>query len=361
MAKIKITCPHCHRLLQCDDEWCGRKLKCPHCRRSFRVQRAVPPREKPVAPPFPRRKITRLAGTLLAALFLAVAGAGLLWWSVPAQIHWPDRRPIGALFLASHYHSSATNPRGWFNNPGLDVTGTNGLENFRQALFAYTDRSLEILRRTGAQGVLVWDLEGEQFPHKTTFIGDPRLVERLAPEMAPVVDEFFARLRHAGLRVGVTIRPQQIVFDQGGVPRQTPAWNIQQVLLAKIDYARKRWGATLFYIDSNAGFWRPDELWQLREVAAQRPDVLLIPEHHYLPYWGFSAPYVALRKNDAPTTPRWARRLFPHSFQVLDISDAAEEWPAITAGRLDGNILLFRAWTWGPAGRLLEKFANEEP
>ena len=94
-------------------------------------------------------------------------------WLVPSTIlHWPDRRPIGVLFLASHYHSSATNPRGWFNEPSLNFTGTNGVENFRKALMEYTDRSLEILKRTGAQGVIVWDLEGEQYPHKTTFIGD---------------------------------------------------------------------------------------------------------------------------------------------------------------------------------------------
>jgi hypothetical protein len=190
------------------------------------------------------------------------------------------------LFLASNYHSSATNPRGWFNDPSLDVTGADGPQRFRKALLDYTDRSIAILKRTGAQGAIVWDLEGEQFPHKTTYIGDPRLLGRLAPEMVPVVDDFFERLRNAGLRVGLTVRPQQLVFDNGQ-PRQTQVFDIKHILLEKIDYARARWGVSMFYVDSNGGIRRPDEVWQLRRLAEQRPDILLIPEHHYLPYSTF--------------------------------------------------------------------------
>ena len=31
-----------------------------------------------------------------------------------------------------------------------------------------------------AQGMITWDIEGQQFRHATTYIGDPRLVETLA-------------------------------------------------------------------------------------------------------------------------------------------------------------------------------------
>ncbi len=294
------------------------------------------------------------------AILLLVIGAVVLWKSVPANIHWPDRRPIGVLFLASHAHSSATNPRGWFNDPDLDVTGTNGFEAFRKALFHYTDQCIENLKRTGAQGVIVRDLEGEQYPHKTTFIGDPRLVNLLAPEMSPVVDEFFARLRDAGLQVGVTIRPQQIAFGSNGVPHQTMVLDLKMVLLSKIDYARNHWGATIFYLDSNDGFWRPDELWQLREVAAERPDILLIPEHHYLPYRAFSAPYVALRTSKTATASDWTRTLFPSSFEVLDITDATDKINDIKAARLNGDVLLFPAWYGDKSCDLLERFAEQD-
>ena len=308
-----------------------------------------------------RRRRSTKAKVLLSAgiLGLVVVLAGVAFWIAhPVRLHWPDHRPIGVLFLASNRHSSPTNPRGWFNEPSLDFTGPEGPQRFRQALLEYTDRSIAILKRTGAQGAIVWDLEGEQYPHKTTFIGDPRLLNRLAPEMASVVEEFFGRLRNAGLRVGLTIRPQQLVFDDFGQPRQTGVIDTRRILLEKIDYAREHWGATLFYLDSNGGIRRPDEVWRLRRLAAQRPDILLIPEHHYLPYWAFSAPYCALRKGHSAANAKWAQSFFPGAFGALDLSDAPLDAAKVLAARERGNILLFRAWFWNPECQLLEGFAR---
>jgi hypothetical protein len=301
-----------------------------------------------------KKKIFLAAGILTVALILAAVSLAF-----PMKIHWPDRRPIGVLFLASNYHSSATNPRGWFNDPTLNVTGPGGPQRFKQALFDYTDRSIAILKRIDAQGVIVWDLEGEEFPHKITYIGDPRLLDRLAPEMSPVVDEFFERLKNAGFRVGMTIRPQQFVFDSHGQPSQEQVVNIKQVLLEKIDYAQAHWGATLFYVDSNGGIRRPDEAWQLRSLAADRPNVLLIPEHHDLVYRAFSAPYVSLRRGDPGATPGYVRKLFPQSFQALDIGDASDDQSGIIAGSIRGDVLLCRAWFWSPECQLLENLAHE--
>lgn len=357
MAKIKIPCPGCGRFLQCEEKCRGRKVKCPHCKELI----PVPPLTPASAPSSKRRGGKKKFIAIVCALILLGAiTIGGLWLLRPTSLNWPDRRPIGVLFLASNYHSSATNPRGWFNDPKLDVTGTNGAEHFRKALMEYTDRSLDVLKRTGAQGVIVWDLEGEQYPHKTTFIGDPRLVDRLAPEMAAVADEFFERLRNAGLRVGITIRPQQLVFDGPEGARQTQVVNTKQILLGKIDYARNRWGTTLFYVDSNGGIRRPDEAWQLRSLAKERPDILLIPEHHYLPYWTFSAPYIALRNSDSIRTATWARKLFPDSFQVLDVSDADRDGAKVAATWRQGDILMFRAWFWGPDSQFVETYMHEQ-
>lgn len=356
MSELKIHCPHCQGSLLCSERHRGRKVRCPHCKRSLRVPGVALNRPASLIPRKFGHKLLALAGVLV--LLAALAGVGT-WWLLPAGAHWTDRRPIGVLFLASDFHASAINPRGWFNDEKLDVTGPGGQERFHQALQAYTDRTLEILKRTDAQGVIVWDLEGEEYPHKTTFIGDPRLVQRLAPEMAAVADEFFARLRNAGLKVGLTIRPQQLILDDG-LPRQSQVFNTKRLLLEKIDYARTRWGATLFYIDSNGGIRRPDELWQLRSLAQARPDVLLIPEHHYLPYSAFSAPYISLRKGGSPKTAAWAKKWFPKSFQAVDISDGAGDWAGIAAAQFNGDLLLFRAWTWGPECQLLENFAQEK-
>jgi DNA-directed RNA polymerase subunit RPC12/RpoP len=354
MVKIKMACSACGTVLQSDEKHRGKKIKCPHCKELILIPPFQPGGKVTLKRRRPRRNFVLSAGLLI--LFAAAAVAGM-WVFDPVRVHWPDRRPIGELFLASDHYSSVKNPRGWFNDPNLDVTGPGGTQRFRKALLDYTDRSITNLKRVGAQGVIVWDLEGEQLPHKITFIGDPRLLDRLAPEMSSVADEFFGRLRSAGLKVGITIRPQE--FALIGPPRQTQVLNIKRILLQKIDYAKARWGATIFYIDSTGGIRRPDEAAQLRSLAEARPDVLLIPEHHYLPYWEFSAPYVALRKGDAAFTEGMAQKIFPGAFEALDISDAADETDKITAAWVQGDILLFRAWEWGPECDILEGLARQ--
>jgi hypothetical protein len=298
--------------------------------------------------------ILRLCAAVSALCFCAVL---IEFWAARPCLNWPDRRPIGALFLASNFHSSAVNPRGWFNSPGLDVRGNAGAERFRKAVLDYADRSIVILKRTGSQGMIVWDLEGEEFPHKVTYIGDPRLMARLAPEMEPVVDEFFARFRRAGLAIGVTIRPQQLSFAAGAEPRQDDVLDYERLLIEKIDYARQRWGATLFYIDSNGGPRWPGEAVRLRHLALQRPDVLLIPEHHDVFYYAFGAPYGSMQRGASATG--WAVRwLYPDAFQVLAVADSKASEGDLAAAYRGGDILLFPAWFNNPASRVVESFSG---
>lgn len=356
MAKIKFICPVCGRALQCDGAQGDVRVKCRHCKHVFLAPTAAPHRHH--SPLFRQSRKWVILGIIAVAVWMLALTTILI---IPARNFWPDRRPIGVLMLASHAYSSAKNPRGWFNDPALDVTGTNGLALFRAALFDYVDRSIPILKRVGAQGAIIWDLEGEQFPHKTSYIGDPRLVAQLAPEMAPVVDEFFARFKNAGFRVGVTVRPQNLVFDDYGIPRQKGVVNIKRCLEEKINFARNRWGASLFYIDSNAGVRRPDEAWQLRSLAAEHPDVLLIPEHHHPLYQPFSAGYVALRGSTESAPPSFGSHFFSHSFRVLDIADANHEENEIMAAQAQGDVLLFRAWFWNAECELLERLAPLRP
>lgn len=355
MAKVKIACPDCGRVLQYDELYVGNKIKCPHCKLSIFIRQAS---LAGIARPRQRRIKRNVVIFSCSSILLAIVAVLWIWLLEPVRVQWPDRRPIGILFLASDFHASAKNPRGWFNDANLDIVGPGGAARFRKALFDYTDRSIANLKRTGAQGVIVWDLEGEQFPHKISFIGDPRLLDRLAPEMLPVVDEFFGRLRGAGLKIGLTIRPQQFAFIKGH-PRQTQVLDIKQILLSKINYARAHWGVTIFYVDSNGGIRRPDEAAQLRSLAAQQPDILLIPEHHYLPYWEFSAPYVSLRRGEPALTATVARKLFPGAIQALDISGASQESAEITEAWTQGDILLFRAWEWSPECDILERLSRD--
>jgi len=341
MANIKITCPDCGQSFQHSRRYRGDTVNCPNCQRSIPFKRPV------------RWKL--YIGLLVMALLFVLTAAWLVW---PGGPNWPDRRPIGSLFVASGGHCSSTNPRGWFFNENLDFSGPGGNERFRQALLDYADTSITNLKRLDAQGMIAWDIEGEQLPHKLTYIGDPRMVDLLAPEMAPVATEFFKKFTDAGLRVGIVIRPQQFDFNQGNA-RQATVLDLHRLLLAKIDYARTNWGATLFYLDSNDGVWRPDEVLQLRLIAGQRPDILLIPEHHYLPYWAFTAPYVSVRRGHPDITTGLARKVFPRSFQIIDFGDASAE--ALAGAWHPGDVLLVRAWYWNIDCQRVEDFERAHP
>ncbi len=289
------------------------------------------------------RAARRIFAVFLFAALISLVVVVLASWP---RLNWSDRRPVGTLFLASYAHRSDTNPRGWFNAPGFNIDGPEGAERFRRMLMNYAARSTAILKAAGAQGMIVWDLEGEQYPQKISYIGDPRQLPRLAPEMNLAADAFFAVFRAAGLRVGVTVRPQRLVFNPGGPPRQQDVWREDQTLLQKIDYARTRWGATLFYLDSTRGWLSPAELFSLSAVARRRPDVLLIPEHNLPMFYAFSAPYAALRRGE-PRLPAPVRFLYPNAFRALDISDRPERLREIAAASRAGDILLFPAWFHG--------------
>ena len=145
----------------------------------------------------------------------------------PFQVDWKDRRPIGEIFLAGPQINVPTNPRRWIMNFGeIDITNDKGKAAFRAALLKLADNSIQVLKDIGAQGMITWDPEGEEFGGEV-YYGDPRLVPTLAPEMEfkndgakSAIDEYFEKFRAAGLKVGVCIRPQQIAMSrwQAGAP-----------------------------------------------------------------------------------------------------------------------------------------------
>ncbi len=249
----------------------------------------------------------------------------------PFQFQWPDRRAIGRIFLAEPppHPADGRNPRGWCQNNDHDLkaqqpwsrqirvidrlTGKvdpQGYPKFREEMLKAVDARLEGGRVAAwyfkskpmggmnLQGIVVWDIEGAEFPHTTTYVGEPWQIDRLAPEMTYVpegqaaasrlpdndprkyrclADEIFYRIRHKSrlvdgkvvslnLRSGVCLRPQTLqnlaVRDNPGKPEMEhyPKWwlvreevplaGIPEKLFREIAYANRRWGCTLFYIDS---------------------------------------------------------------------------------------------------------------
>jgi RNA polymerase sigma factor (sigma-70 family) len=301
----------------------------------------------------------------------------------PFVNNWGDRRPIGMLFRSNNALNSRNNPRGWLNDPTIDVMSPEGKTGFRAKMLQDAQTAVRVIKATGGQGMILWDVEGTEQP--IGYIGDPQLASRLAPEMDEVADDYFKVFRDAGLRTGVHLRPSQAYFDEdqkawsrgtgsdGGPgrsfyaqlrPKDIP-WNrfypVAERLSDRIAYCKKRWGCTLFFVGRN-GTQRPfgeDEKmqWLLVEAAIWKkvkqdhPDVLIVPELQsdeqtfHTAGWAYTARYMELRKNETGTSP-YVRDRVPGAFSLINIGDADMDSSRETlkAAVASGDILLFRGW-----------------
>lgn len=182
----------------------------------------------------------------------------------PMELNWPDRRPIASLHLSGPTSPDyATNPEGWFNDSSsVNVTTQAGLDSFGSELLQYAIDSLPYLQSENAQGMIVWDIEGQEWAQPTTYIGDASLAFNTTIQNAvnvtyangtnavvtpmgydytgqyslrdangnpePLINQFFQIFSNAGYRVGVTIRPTQITFSNG-VPVQSTANEVTEL------------------------------------------------------------------------------------------------------------------------------------
>jgi hypothetical protein len=287
----------------------------------------------------------------------------------PFQADWKDHRPIGAIFLAGAQINMPTNPRRWIMNFGqIDVTNDKGKAAFRTALLKFADNSIQVLKDTGAQGMITWDPEGEEFLGEC-YYGNPRLVPTLAPEMEfkndgvkSAIDEYFEKFRAAGLKVGVCIRPQQIAMVGGNPVHQAAEdEHAVQILRERIAYAKQRWGCTLFYVDSTATAFtwiNPDVF---KDVADAYPDVLLIPENESMRYFAYSAPLNSYMHHRITSTPVGARLVYPKAFSVLMAPDGdrPEDHDALVSAVRHGDILLFNSWYMSEGAMRIKKIYEE--
>ena len=287
----------------------------------------------------------------------------------PFQLNWNDHRPIGAMFLAGPQINVASNPRRWIVNFGdIDITNDKGKAAFRTALLKLADNSVQVLKDTGAQGMITWDPEGEEFLG-ACYYGDPRLVPSLAPEMEfkndgvkSVIDEYFEKFRAAGLKVGVCIRPQGIAMVDGKpVHQAADDEHAAQILRERIAYAKQRWGCTLFYVDSTAtvsGSLNPDVF---KAVADAHPDVLLIPENESMRYFAYSAPLNSYVHHRVTSTPAGARMVYPKAFSVLMAPDGdrPEDHHALVSAVRRGDILLFNGWYHSDGAKKIKRLYEE--
>lgn len=288
----------------------------------------------------------------------------------PYKLKWDDRRPIGQVFLSgAGNRNRATNPRDWiFNHALSDVTNEAGRAEFARQLLIHADNSIKVLQEMDAQGMVAWDIEGQEYPHAISYIGEPHLIARMAPEMEtpievevrekgvlqkktmPVVDAFFRKFREAGLRVGVTLRPQTIVFDENGGVDQggTSGEEAYQNLKEDMEYAHKRWGCTLFYIDTTLDGVKggPLDADIFERLQREYPDVLMMPENENLRYFAYGAPLNSFQHHAVSSTTVGVRAAYPQAFSVLIAAegDFAGKRAELVEAVKRGDILLFHGW-----------------
>lgn len=269
----------------------------------------------------------------------------------PYLVNWPDRRPVGAVFLSSYKPVRWQNPRNWvFVDEKNDVAVSYGTV-FRERLFKFVELSISELKKCNAQGVIIWDIEGQQYGHPLSYGGAPELLFLFSPEMDQVADELFKRYRMAGLKVGITIRPDSVYalpFNSiGRVNVKDPARKI----IERIKYAQRRWGCSIFYVDSNvddaARLLHPSVF---LEVANACPDVLVIPEHQNAGYYRFSVPLHEARHGEI-NIPN--KNVFPGSFALVNLADTKDPEGVIEQSKKDGSIILFRGWYADPLNKSL--------
>jgi len=274
----------------------------------------------------------------------------------PPNLNWPDRRPLALLMLASHGRMTPfnpLNPRYWrFVDPKLDITSERGRQQFKVRLFQEADKTIANSKRMNAQGVVVWDVEGQQYTNMN-YVGDPRY---LPPEMKDVVGEFFRRFTSAGLRCGMTLRGDRVVVPDGNQlsPQSYQSYSedpdaVFELLDEKVRYAKERFGCSLFYFDSSGTQDWPFDWHVFQRLHAKYPDVLLMPEQKSLLYYTSTAPYCDQRGANRLCPSEEARWLYPKAFSGINLSAAdlgAQDQSKLDPFEraMDGDVLMTAAW-----------------
>jgi hypothetical protein len=325
----------------------------------------------------------------------------------PYLVNWPDRRPIAEWFIAEGTsHTSAINPRGYLWDSTLNVSNTF---NFGSKVLAQTS---SIIARMNSmtpkpQGIVIWDLEGEEFAQYFTYVGYPNMLPVISPEMDKVADQMFAQFKNAGYLVGMTLRPQtfgagatfpsachpstnvdfQDVFIntaalwpyRGYACSSANTWTqpgahlpyfqtvlsennaILQQLSQKVAYAHGRWGARLFYVDSTVyEGGHPIDHSVFRALQQQFPDCLFMPEEKTAYYPGATAPYGEPYLGVYYTPPTW-KMIYPQSFSAINAAhaDLINHYNDLLTGVKSGDIMLFQAWFDSPEIPVIQQlYAN---
>ena len=310
------------------------------------------------------------AGTTVATLVQDVYANWAKTW--PVQLNWTDRRAIGTVYLASSAGGNSSvaagfpnNPRRYFNDGNAGAFNVNtqaGLVQFQNRVLQQARDVVTNLGLLKAQGMVTWDIEGEQFPMNTSYVCSPDQIAAVAPEMESIVtstssaykgmkldDAYFKTVRDAGFKVGVCVRPQHFSLNANGTAQQVTlpaAADVTAELMRKVKYAHDRWGATLFYIDSSVdGAGGPLDASIFQQVAAAFPDSLLMPEEATPKAYAYTAPFMTFLFHGDLGTDASVYNYYPRAFSANLINDVdagtlQANQAALTASVARGDVLM---------------------
>lgn len=308
-------------------------------------------------------------GALPSALEVCADGYEAFGRAFPRTVRWTDRRPIGTYFSCRGERASATNPNKWFNDTKIDTITPEGREAFATRLLAEIDATIATLNEVGGQGVIWWDVEGARNPHPITYIGDPRVLDpahpqhdKYAPELdtqvkykgqqMKLVDACFKKWQDAGLKTGVTIRPQTLDWKDDS-PHQISTDDPGSLLCEKATYARERWGCTIFYVDSVSDFFGS---WMLEKTVGKYPDILMMPE------WGRTRSY---RHGSSFSytkftgfmrgVPAEMQACWPDAFCCMGNFDYEKNYEDALYAVKHGNVQVFNCWYNGPEAKKIKQ------
>ena len=319
------------------------------------------------------------------------------------------RRPMARLsFTGAFRPTFATNPRGWFNDPTVNVTTPAGVAAFQARLLAAADIAINEMKRVGASGGIIWDIEGQQLDQ--SYIGDPSQAETLAPELVGVMNAFVAKFTSAGYPIGFTLRPQVFSEQTGfvnvsgtlvtwaGGSQFSAAWAGQQaggeitignnnyfiasvqsptaltltasagsargvpyiyglqtntsnpfaVLQSKVQYAATRWGASLFYVDSDLAYGGVNitPAQAFNQLTQQFPGTEFYPEWKNTEHYAYTYPFLD-SVNGITAPPATVTDTYPQAAGLVRVpgdGQIAASQTALINSVSTGNILLFDGW-----------------
>jgi hypothetical protein len=288
----------------------------------------------------------------------------------PMRINWPDRRMISRLFLSSSipHPADGKNPRGWGNNddaidvinPATGQVDPAGYPYFRTKLLTQVDSYISRMRNLDTQGIMVWDIEGQEFPHAISYPGDPDMINTLAPEMnytsseypVALADEIFKHFRDAGYKVGVCVRPQKLVYQGNNWYTQVDQDDPAQEIYEDFTYAINRWGCSMFYVDSTVRPWYGGpslpghSLWP--KAMNAYPNILIMAENQDPTYYCYSAPYDQTNV-DNTATPQAVIDMYQGAATAVSVAEYKTDWfLGLLKGVKRGDILFDDGWYPNP-------------